>query len=265
REDTPKNYSRLVFMQESVNFISDLCGKIYEIDNTFPNFALLDEEKFMEAAKKELEEDLKREEAYEPSKKGRELTTYSMGRFAVIERGDDLSADYYILDQQAKKVNVGGKIYGVEEGKNGGLIVAVGSKHLLFTESGNMSEKFGYIEPATGELYIARRKKESFALLDKEGRIVRDNIYNYIASDDKKRALITVPSGYNILLEDGGLLLDVPEDNISAQFHSSDGLSYDGKKIGGNLTLYREDHKKTVTLDKNLKEIKNTARDSKVA
>lgn len=194
-------------LEHDIDTISDLCKKIYELDRTFPNFAFLDENKFKDAAIKEI---------YGNSEMAKGVKFEKVGRFTVVGKE---SGFYYIVDQQARKA-FKEEVHTIGKVRNNSIVISTASgffgdlkKKLFFGETGKTSAEYSSIQPGLGKLWLAQRG-EAFDILNNKGEEIFMT-WQYDPNKNQTRALVKLEdrvnySGrhFNVLLEDGNLLFD---------------------------------------------------------
>ncbi|MFZ2149999.1 MAG: hypothetical protein WAV15_02480 [Minisyncoccia bacterium] len=236
-------------LEHDINTISDLCKKVYEIDNTFPNLEFLDKEKFKEAVQKEIYENRGGE--------AMRAKFESVGRFSIVGNKQD---GYFVVDQQGHEV-VKQEIPAIGSvRKDSAVIVTYGGffgdiKYRLFSaETGKLSKEYDNpIIPSVGNLWMVKHDNNIY-ILDKNA-IILHKIGEYVPNDTKTRAVVRAGFGYNILLEDGTLMFEdetgfYVEESVSWGIHSS--WSTGGKVSDDIILKPRKEGGKFRRLNKNL-------------
>lgn len=229
-------------LEHDIATISGLCREAYVFDDSFPNFAFIDEKKFLEACKESLRKKLFDEQ--EEIK-----IEFKIGRFSVIKTG---LRQTFLLDQQAELATKN-EISSIEKPRNNAVVVKLfkfmhTETRLFSGRTGKFSEEmYRQIGAGVGELWVGvlgnDRFDDNFVILDKDGNQLY-RLYEYVPNKDKTRALVRFLGHSNVLLGDGKLLFDTPKDdnydnNKNVRVHATY-KNYEKDQLAGNIIFEQE-------------------------
>ena len=233
-------------LENDITIISTMCKEMYTLDNTFPDFAFLDEDKFKEAAIKKV---------YKDPEMAKGVRFEKVGRFTIIGGAGD---HYTILDQQAQKTSKK-EIYAIGKVRNNSIVIHTytngffgdAESKIFVGETGKTSQGYSSIEPTIGNLWVGKQRGgfSSLDILDAQGKIIHSYLSRYVPNKKKSRALIGKDfygKGYNILLDNGKLLFENGGE-LQSGYLSSIGAD---QEIAHDIILKFEE--KFVKLNKNL-------------